>query len=381
MNKKDQVTVPGVPSSPFRRGAAAVIPPGFLLGNASDTRAATGCTVVLAKGGARAGVSVLGGAPATRETDLLAPMNTIEHIHAVVLSGGSAFGLDAARGVMDYLLSHNIGFNALGQTVPIVPAASLFDLTVGDGKVRPDAAMGAAACAAACDQGFTGGNVGAGCGASVGKFLGPAQAMKGGLGLASVSLGRGFAQLIVSAVVAVNAVGTIYDRGQSRYIAGALVPGSQPPTVADPLLTLIELATATTPATGSGLLPPQKSATEEGADAGLPQQQSVTGKGANFPSPSCSTNTSIGAVLTNAALSKVQAARVGQMAHDGLARCIDPAHTANDGDALFCLAAGDVAASADFVGIVAAAVVEQAVLDAIWSAQSAYGLLCASALG
>ncbi|MDR2673259.1 MAG: P1 family peptidase [Coriobacteriales bacterium] len=331
----------------LKAAPAAVVPPGFLIGSATDIQAATGCTVILAKQGAVASVAVLGGAPATRETDLLAPTNMVERIHAVVLSGGSAFGLDAASGVAEFLADQGIGLVFGGENIPIVVGASLFDLGVGDARVRPDAKMGRAAAVVAQAEGTACGNVGAGCGASVGKFLGPAQAMKGGLGMASVEVPLVGESLIVTAVVAVNALGAVYDRESGRYVAGALLPPVSKAHIADPLVVLTRLTQTPSQSTSAA--------------------DSIG-------------NTTIGAILTNGALSKPQAARTALMAHDGLARSIYPVHTANDGDALFCLSLGDVATSPDLVGALAATVVEQAVLNAVYRANSAFGLMAASDL-
>lgn len=352
------------------------------MGHVSDVEAATGCTVILcsaaseasaaesldssgtvdaveeagavglntAGGGGAAGtagtagtsgavaaVAVRGGAPATRETDLLAPENMVQGVHAVVLSGGSAFGLDACSGVMRYLEEQGTGFAFTGAVVPIVVGASLFDLDLGTATRRPDNAMGyAAAASAAADVAQTG-CIGAGTGASVGRFMGIQHAMKGGLGVASVQSG----ELLVTAVVAVNSLGTIYDRQACAYIAGACSKQEGKRVIVEPL----------------DMLPLIMSTQPEGR-----------------------TNTTIGAVLTNASLSKTQAHRVASMAHDGLARAIYPVHTSFDGDALFTVATGEVASQPDLVGALAALVVEQAVLDAVLSADEAYGLPSALSL-
>jgi len=323
--------------STVKSGRAAALPQGFLLGNASDEEAATGCTAILCLEGAVGSVAVRGAAPATRETDLLAPENAVQKVHAVVLSGGSAFGLDAAGGVMRYLEEQGVGFALGGVVVPIVVGASLFDLDIGDAKRRPDASMGYAAAASACAEPGLSGNVGAGVGAAVGRFLGPGCAMKGGLGIASVE----HESLLVSAVVAVNSLGSIYDRERGAYVAGAYFVEDGVRALVEPLDILPDLLSA------------------------------LIGE---------RTNTIIGAVLTNAVLSKPEALRVSGMAHDGLARAVYPSHTSFDGDALFTLATGEVAAQQDVVGALAALAVERAVLDAVYSAQEAYGLPAASAL-
>jgi len=315
----------------IKSGSAAVLPQGVLLGNISDEEAATGCTVVLCPEGAVGSVAVRGAAPATRETDLLAPENAIQKVHAVVLSGGSAYGLDAASGVMKYLEEQECGFPIGGAVVPIVVAAALFDLDIGSATRRPDASMGYSAAASATAKTGATGNVGAGTGAAVGRFLGPFCSMKGGLGVASVESGS----LLVSAVVAVNSLGNIYDRESGTYLAGARMDEDGKSTIVEPLEILPDLFAAI-----------------EGMRA----------------------NTTIGVVLTNAKLNKSDASRVAAMAHDGLARAIYPVHTSFDGDALFTLATGELASQQDAVGALAALAVERAVLDAVLSATEAYGL-------
>ncbi len=322
---------------PVKSGKAAELPQGFTIGHKTDIEAATGCTVILCPAGAVGSIAVRGGAPATRETDLLAPENMVEQVHAVVLSGGSAFGLDAATGVMSYLEEEGLGLPFAGAVVPIVTGASLFDLELGSATRRPDAAMGYAAAAAAEPKVPVSGNVGAGTGASVGRFMGPTSAMKGGLGVASVQSD----ELLVTAVVAVNCLGNIYDRETGTYIAGALTQREGMRSIIEPF-DILPLVLAS-----------------------VSQER---------------TNTNIGTVLTNATLTKAQAQRVASMAHDGLARSIYPAHTSFDGDALFTLATGKITAQADLVGALAALVVEQAVLDAVLSASVAYGLPSALSL-
>jgi L-aminopeptidase/D-esterase-like protein len=338
----------------FAVGAEAQLPAGFLIGNAQNVEAATGCTVLLCPAGATASVKVLGGAPATRETDLLNSENMVEAIHAVVLSGGSAFGLDACSGVMHNLEQRNVGMPFSGSVVPIVAGASLFDLGVGDGSARPDSQMGFAAVEAAFsgNGGFAVGNAGAGTGASVGKLLGPQTAMKSGLGAASVTVG----ELVVTAVVAVNAAGNVYDRNNNSWLAGVLDPGSLPdkPAILDPYIAFNLMLQAAAASTGASA-----AATTDAAAA----------------DPNAVGNTTIGCILTNAALSKPQAAKVALMAHDGYARSIEPVHTSFDGDAIFCMAHGSAPAQQDFVGALAAQTIEQAVHNAALSAQSAYGLL------
>lgn len=307
---------------------------GLKVGHFSDARRPTGCTVVLAPQGVVCGVDVRGGAPGTRETDLLAPVATVEQVHALLLSGGSAFGLEAATGVVRWLEERGVGF-ALGPArVPIVPGAILFDLAVGDWKIRPDAAAGYAAAQAARDGAVAEGSVGAGAGASVGKLLGFARAMKGGLGTASIRRPDG---LVVAALVAVNAAGDVLDPRTGRVLAGARVPdGSRP---AGTLAALIA-----------------------GQAGGLPEKSGES--------------TSIGVVATNASLSKAQATKVAQMAHDGLARAIQPVHTPWDGDTLFALATGERPGPADVlaIGALAAEAVARAVVRAVKLARGLPGL-------
>ena len=294
---------------------------GVQFGNAQNFTAATGCTVILCPEGATAGVDVRGGAPGTRETDLLRPENYVQKIHAVLLAGGSAFGLDAAGGVMQYLEEKGIGFDVGVAKVPIVSGAVLFDLPCGDARVRPDKAMGYQACMAAGMEEFSTGTVGAGTGATVGKVFGMEHAMKGGLGVHCVKLGN----LMVGAVVAVNCLGDVVDPANGKILAGAFQ--------ADPMRFLDS---------EQGLL--QQCETAANPFAG---------------------NTTIGAILTNARLTKAQATKVASMAHDGYARTMRPAHTMLDGDTIFALSVGEVQADISAVGALAAYVMEQAVLGAV----------------
>ena len=304
--------------------------PGIKVGHATDAEGLTGCTVVLCEGGAVGGVDQRGGAPGTRETDLLRPMHLVQKAHAVVLAGGSAFGLAAADGVMRYLAERGIGYKAGAARVPIVPAAILFDLALGSPSAYPTAEMGYAACLAATDGPVPEGNVGAGTGCSVGKLLGPGRATKTGIGSASVDLGGG---LVVAALIAVNAFGDVVDE------TGAIVAGTRP-------------------LRGSGF-----------ADT-LAVLRSWTGKLALRVAGA----TVIGVVATNARLSKEAANKVAQMAQDGLARAIRPAHTMFDGDTLFALATGKARASVTLVGAYAAEVVVQAIVRGARAAVAAGGL-------
>jgi L-aminopeptidase/D-esterase-like protein len=269
---------------------------GIAVGHFTDPRRPTGCTVVLARDGAVGAVDVRGAAPGTRETDLLAPHNVVERVHAVLLSGGSAFGLDAASGVMRWLDEQGIGLAVGNVRVPIVPAAVLFDLPVGDARIRPDAASGYAACQAAGRKLPGEGNVGAGAGAVVGKVFGLQRAMKGGIGSASVTV----AGVTVGAIVACNAVGDVIDPDTAQVIAGARSED------------------------GRQLLDTRRALLRG------EQPKSILAGG----------NTTIGVIATDAVLTKVQAGRLATVGHDGLARAINPAHTLSDGDTLFALATG-----------------------------------------
>ncbi|MDR2771728.1 MAG: P1 family peptidase [Clostridiales Family XIII bacterium] len=310
----------------------------FKIGHAQDVRGATGCTVVLCEQGAVAGVAVRGRAPATRETDLLRPENTVERVHAVMLSGGSAFGLDACAGAMAFLEERGIGFDARLTVVPIVCGASLFDLFVGDHGARPDKAMGYAACenARAGEDAAACGNIGAGTGASVGKYCGAARMMKSGLGAYALRIG----DLKCGVVVAVNALGDVLDADTGQRIAGVL--NEDRTALAD---------------------------TEQLMYAEMGLRKDVFGG-----------NTTLACILTNAELTKAQAGALASVAHDGFARAIRPVHTSADGDAIFALSAGGVSVSVDALGALASLVTARAVARAVRAAQSAYGLLGADAL-
>lgn len=299
---------------------------GLSVGHFTDTRRPTGCTVVLVPEGATGGVDVRGAAPGTRETELLSPLNAVEQVHAVLLSGGSAFGLDAAGGVMRWLEERGIGVAVGPARVPIVPAAILFDLWLGDVHIRPDAAAGYAACEAASRQTPTQGNVGAGAGASVGKLFGIGRAMRGGIGSASVCV----AGITVGALVAVNALGDVIDPAHGQPVAGARSPDGR--SLMNTMAALLR-----------GELP-----------APLQPGQATT----------------IGVIATDARLDKAQANKVAQMAHDGLARSINPVHTMGDGDTLFALATGASGreASVTLLGALAAEVTARAVLRAVRAA-------------
>ncbi len=282
----------------------ATVLPGILVGHDTDLRGPTGVTVVLLPEGTTAGVAVRGAAPGTRETDLLDPVNTIDLVHAIALCGGSAFGLDAAGGVVSWLESRGRGVRAGPAVVPIVPAAVVFDLAVGDPAVRPDAGGGRRACEAAVALAEAAeGSVGAGAGATVGKLLGPDRAMRGGVGVAT----RHAHGLTVAAIVVVNAVGDVVDPDTGAILAGARAAPDSPQPVGA-VAALLGDPVARGPVTG--------------------------GTGAN---------TTIGVVITDAKLDKPMATRMAQVAHDGLARTIRPVHTAMDGDTLFAAATGTLA--------------------------------------
>jgi L-aminopeptidase/D-esterase-like protein len=319
-------------SSSIATNAGAITDvPGIEVGHFSDPRRPTGCTVVLAREGAVAGVDVRGAAPGTRETDLLAPGNFVQQVHAVMLAGGSAWGLAAAEGAMRWLEERDIGLDVRFGTLPIVPAAVLFDLPVGDPRIRPDAAAGYAACEAASTAAPAEGNVGAGSGALVGKLFGVHRAMKGGIGTASITV-KG---VTVGALIACNALGDVLDPDTAQVVAGAR--------------------------------------TEDGRALLDTRRALLRGE---LPMPLLAgTNTTLGVVATDAVLTKVQASRLASVAHDGLARAINPVHTMSDGDTLFALATGRVPLEGDapgmtVLGTMAAEVVARATLRAVRAART-----------
>jgi len=305
--------------------------PGIKIGHSQDFEAATGCTVVICEEGATAGVDVRGGAPGTRETDLLNPVNLVQQIHAVMLAGGSAFGLDAASGAMQYLEEKGVGFDVSVTKVPIVCSAVLFDLTCGDYKVRPDKSMGYKACENATDLECKEGCIGAGTGATIGKITGPEFSMKSGLGTYCVQVG----DLMVGAIVAVNCLGDVYDSETSRIIGGVLNPDKK--TI------------------GS---------TEE-----IMMKQYSSKKNL------FSGNTTIGVVVTNANLTKSEANKLASMAHNGYGRAMRPAHSMFDGDTIFTMATGKIETDFNVVGFLAATVMEKAVVRAVKTATSMHGYL------
>jgi L-aminopeptidase/D-esterase-like protein len=295
---------------------------GIEVGHAQDEEALTGCTVTLCREGAAAGVDVRGSAPGTRETDLLDPINLVQKVHAIVLAGGSAFGLDAATGVMRYLEEKKIGFDTGTAKIPIVPAAILYDLDIGHASVRPDSAMGYLAASRASSAPPAEGNVGAGTGASVGKVRGMKYAMKSGIGTWSMNING----LIIGALVAVNAIGDVIE-----------------------------------PRTGTKVAGLRSGSTLDWMKKGRARAASQS-------------NTVIGVVATNARLTKVEATKVAQMAQDGLAQSIRPAHTMFDGDTIFALATGERQADISMVGAFAAEVMAEAIVRAVKRAKSAGGL-------
>lgn len=318
---------------------------GLRVGHHTLTERPTGCTVVLIDGeGAPGGVSQRGAAPGTRETDLLDPLNMVDKVNAVVLAGGSAYGLDAAQGVVRYLEERKIGWNVgAAGVVPIVPAAILFDLPFGgDPTIRPTADCGYQAAQAASDGAVSEGNVGAGAGATIGKVAGRERAMKGGLGSASIRLSTG---LVVAALVAVNAVGDVIDPATGQVVAGVRTPDGK------------RLADARTLLRDGSLM--------------------------RAVAPRAAENTTIAVVATNARLTKTEVNRVASMAEDGVARAISPAHTVGDGDTVFALATGRWAGDADpsIIGALAAEVLADAIVRAAAQAASLGGLPAARDLG
>lgn len=316
------------PRTRRRTGGAITDVAGIEVGQFTDQRRPTGCTVVIAREGAVGGVDVRGAAPGTRETDLLDPTHLVDRVHAVLLAGGSAWGLDAASGVVRWLEEQGVGFDVGVGRVPLVPAAVLFDLMVGDATVRPDALAGYRACEHASSESPREGNVGAGAGACVGKIFGMKRAMKAGVGTASVTVGG----VTVGALVACNALGDILDPDTAQVIAGARTRN------------------------GKALVDSRRAILR-----GEAPQPVLAG-----------TNTTIGVIATDAAITKAQATRLATMAHDGLARSINPVHTMSDGDTLFVLGTGKAGASPGMMtlGTMAAEATARAVARAARAAQA-----------
>lgn len=304
---------------------------GIRIGQTENKEAGTGCTVILSESGQGmcAGLDVRGGGPASRESELLKPLASANAIHGIVLAGGSAFGLGAADGVMRYLEEHDIGFDVGVTKVPLVCQADLFDLTVGDASIRPDAAMGYEACLNAEQGNYQDGNFGAGCGATVGKFAGMGCCMKSGIGSYAVQIGT----LQVGAIVAVNALGDIYDWKTGTKLAGLLSEDHRSFRVTE------ELMYASTEVV----------------------ENKFTG------------NTTIGVIITNAKFEKSALCKIAGMAHDGYARSIRPVHTTADGDSIYAVSTGEILADQDLVGTLAAEVMSEAIINAAKSAESAYG--------
>lgn len=325
------------PEAPPGGGLTAVR--GLKVGHFTLGERPTGCTVILAERGAVGGVDVRGSAPGTRETDLLDPLNTVQVVHGILLTGGSAFGLDAAGGVMRYLEERNIGYDMRTVRVPIVPGAVIYDLGVGDPKVRPGADCGYRAAQAASDAPVAEGDVGAGAGATLGKLFGLGRAMKGGVGSASITLPDG---LTVSAIVVVNAVGDVVDPSTGAVVAGVR--------------------------------------TEDGR--ALADARRLIRSGATRPAARSGENTTIGVVATNATLTKAQATKVAQMAHDGMARAIVPSHTMGDGDTIFSLATGERSEPAEVttIGALAAEMMADAIVRAVRASKGLPTLPSASSL-
>ena len=310
---------------------------GIVIGQSENVEAGTGCTVFICKDGMAAGLDVRGGGPASRESELLDPLAAASFIHAIVLSGGSAFGLGTADGVMKYLEEHDIGFDTGVAKVPLVAQADLFDLTVGDPTVRPDAAMGYEAARIAMEEpNYKDGNYGAGCGATVGKIAGMDTCMKTGIGSYAISID----DLKIGAVVAVNALGDVFDWETGKKIAGLL--------------------------------------TEDGK--GFRDTLSVMAGDTSVKENKFTGNTTLGVVMTNAKFNKSQLCKIAGMAHDGYARSIRPVHTSADGDSIYAVATCEVDADQDLVGSLGAMVMSEAIKRAVYSADSAYGFKSAKDL-
>jgi L-aminopeptidase/D-esterase-like protein len=336
-------SAPSVSQSPTEPNHTLTSVTGLKVGHHTLTSRPTGCTVILAESGAVAGVDVRGSAPGTRETDLLNPVNLVQQVHAIVLAGGSAFGLAAADGVVKYLDEKHVGFSTSAGVVPIVPAAILFDLQLGDSRVRPGPDCGYEAARAATTNPVAEGNVGAGAGATVGKLLRSDRAMKGGLGSSAIELPDG---LVVAALVAVNAAGNVMDPATGRFIAGGRTDNSD--SVADLRSALRRVS---------------------------PGRRGAMNPGAAAPAATAIQNTTIGVVATNATLTKAQATKLAQMSHDGYARAIYPSHLTNDGDAIFALATGARPGTIDMnqLGALAADAMADAIVRAVRAARGIPG--------
>ncbi|MCR5809001.1 MAG: P1 family peptidase [Clostridiales bacterium] len=304
------------------------------IGQAEDRAAGTGCTVFLCEKGMRAGIDVRGGGPASRETKLLDPLMAAQEIHAIVLAGGSAFGLSAAGGVMRLLEERGIGYDVGVTKVPLVAQSGLFDLTVGDPFTRPDESMGYAAAKQAMDApNYRDGNYGAGCGATVGKIAGMSTCMKTGVGSFAVQVG----ELKIGAVAALNALGDVFDWKTGRQIAGLLTEDKK----------------------------------------GFRSSPAVISSGISRVKNRFVGNTTLCVIITNAYFEKAALCKIAGMGHDGYARSIRPVHTSFDGDSIYAVSAGEVEADQEVVGTLAAEVVSEAITRAVFSAESAYGFIAA----
>ena len=305
----------------------------IIIGQTEDSQAATGCTVLIAPQGMHAGLDVRGGGPASRETFLLNPLTAAQSIHAIVLAGGSAFGLGAANGVMQYLEEHDIGLDTGAARVPLVVQSDIYDLSIGDASVRPDAAMGYACARLAMESpNYRDGCFGAGCGATVGKYAGIDYCMKSGIGGYAVQID----ELKIGALVVLNALGDIYDWKNGRQIAG--------------------------------LLNERKDALRSTAEL---MRQSYEVRENKFTG-----NTTLCVVFTNAGFSKPQLCKIAGMAHNGLARSINPVHTSADGDSIYAVSIGELRADQDLIGTLSAEIISEAVIRAVESADGAFGHPC-----
>lgn len=310
---------------------------GIRIGQVENTEAATGCTVFLSENGMRAGLDVRGGGPASRDSQLLNPLMAAGVVHGIVLAGGSAFGLDAAGGVQSFLEERDIGFDVGVTKVPLVVQSDIFDLTVGDMKIRPDKEMGYEAARLAFEApNYRDGNYGGGVGATVGKYCGMDTCMKSGIGSSAIRLG----DLEIGAVVIVNALGDIFDHKSGRKIAGLL----------------------------------------NGDKTGFRDTVELMRSGTDVVENKFTANTTVGIVMTNAYFEKSQLCKIAGMTHDGYARSINPVHTTADGDSIYSVSLGDVSADQDVVGTLAAEVMCEAIKCAVYSAESAYGFPAAGDL-
>lgn len=310
---------------------------GLRIGQAENAAAGTGCTVVICDEGMRAGLDVRGGGPASRESQLLNPLMSAQILHAIVLAGGSAYGLGTANGVMKYLEEHGIGFDTGFALVPLVAQSDIYDLSVADASVRPDPDMGYEAARRAFEEpNYRDGNYGAGCGATVGKIGGMETCMKTGIGSYAIELGG----LKVGAIVVLNALGDVFDWKSGTQIAG--------------------------------LLTEDKKALRSTSEQMKSSVQVVDNKFTG--------NTTLAVVMTNARFDKAQLCKIAGMAHDGYARSINPVHTSADGDSIYAVSVGEVRADQDLTGILAAEVVSEAIIRAVENAESAYGYPCAAEL-